>query len=70
VSISGKATGRLSASFRGSRCHRPRRRFGADVDAHDDAAAGRGIAAVQIDLFVLVDGWSLVAGSPIQSYGA
>ena len=30
--------------------HRPRGRLGADVDGHDDAAAGRGVAAVQADL--------------------
>ena len=29
--------------------HRSRGRFGADVDGHDDAAAGRGVAAVQAD---------------------
>jgi len=38
--------------------HRSRGRFGADVDGHDDAAAGRGVAAVQADFFVLVDGWT------------
>src|SRR5260221_6919703 len=30
--------------------YRPRRCLGADVDGHDDAAAGRGVAAVQVDL--------------------
>jgi type III secretory pathway component EscR len=32
-------------------------------------APGRGLAAVQLTFFVLVDGWMLVAGSLIQSYG-
>src|SRR6202011_247032 len=40
--------------------HRPRGRLGADVDGHDDAAAGGGIAAVQADL--LRAGRRLVAG--------
>src|SRR6202000_2215002 len=30
--------------------HRPRGGIGSDVDGHDDAAAGRGVAAVQADL--------------------
>jgi hypothetical protein len=41
----------------------PRSRGDASVsrtDGHDDAAAGRGVAAIQADcFFVLVDGWSL-----------
>ncbi len=40
--------------------HRPRGRLGADVDGHDDAAAGGGVAAVQADL--LRAGRRLVAG--------
>ena len=40
--------------------HRPRGRLGTDVDGHDDAAAGRGVAAVQTDL--LRSGRRLVAG--------
>jgi hypothetical protein len=43
--------------------HRSRGRFGADVDGHDDAAAGRGVAAVQADFFVLVDGWTSSYGT-------
>jgi hypothetical protein len=42
-------------------------------NGHDDAAAGGGVAAVQADLLRagrrLVAGWSLVAGSLVQSYG-
>ena len=40
--------------------HRPRGRIGVDVDGHDDAAAGGGVAAVQADL--LRTGRRLVAG--------
>ena len=40
--------------------HRPRGRLGADVDGHDDAAAGRGVPALQADL--LRAGRRLVAG--------
>ena len=40
--------------------HRSRGRFGADVDGHDDAAAGGGVAAVQADL--LCSGRRLDAG--------
>jgi hypothetical protein len=41
--------------------HRPRGRLRPDVDGHDDAAAGGGVAAVQADL--LRAGRRLVAGS-------
>src|SRR5262249_55960869 len=40
--------------------HRPRGGLGADVDGHDDAAAGRGVPALQADL--LRAGRRLVAG--------
>ena len=40
--------------------HRPRGRLGLDVDGHDDVAAGRGVAALQADLFRA--GRRLVAG--------
>jgi hypothetical protein len=43
--------------------HQSRGRCGADVDRHDDAAAGRGVAAVQADFFVLVDGWTSSYGT-------
>ena len=44
--------------------HRHGGGFGADVDGHDDAAAG-----VKIIFFVLVDGWSLVVASLVRSFG-
>src|SRR5205085_9252252 len=40
--------------------HRSRRRIGPDVDGYDDAAPGRSVAAVQVDLFRA--GRRLVAG--------
>jgi len=49
--------------------HRPRGRLGADVDGHDDAAAGVVSLPFKLIFFVLVDGWALVAGSLVQSYG-
>ena len=50
--------------------HRPRGRIGADVDGHDDAAAGGGVAAVQADLLRAGRRLDLVAGSLVQSYGS
>jgi flagellar biosynthetic protein FliP len=49
--------------------HRPRGRLGADVDGHDDAAAVVVSLPFKLIFFVLVDGWHLVAGSLVQSYG-
>ena len=50
--------------------HRPGGRLGADVDGHDDAAAGGGVAAVQADL--LRAGGRLEPGRRllVQSYGS
>jgi flagellar biosynthetic protein FliP len=36
---------------------------------HCDAPAGGGTLPFELIFFVLADGWSLVAGSLIQSYG-
>jgi hypothetical protein len=51
--------------------YRPRRCLGVDVDGHDDALPPVVVSLpFKLIFFVLVDAWSLVAGSSIQSYGA
>lgn len=48
--------------------HRPRGLGVVDVDGHGHGAADDRRAAVQALLFVLVDGWQLLAGSLVRSF--
>jgi len=50
--------------------HRYGDRFDPDVDGHDDATPIVISLPFKLIFFVLVDGWRLVAGSLVASYGA